>query len=189
LRTLVLNNNSLFCDIITYQNIERFNMSIKKDAKDFLVKIQQKKDSSNVKNGLLDPIFEDRKNVLDLNIAIGLDVSGSISRTEFNKFMAQMDAIKGLSRVKVIEIDTKISAMYDYYKTSQNRIARLRGGGGTQFAPAFQKFKELRPDAILFMTDGDCAGHVDNPGIPTGWIMTNDRSPPYGFGEVIVRLD
>ena len=114
-------------------------MSIQKNAKDFLVKIQRSKDMRNVQNGLLDSVIEERKNVLDLNIAVGLDVSGSISRADFNRFMAQLDAIKGLIRVKVIEIDTQITAMYDYYKTKQNRIARLGGGGGTSFAPAFAK--------------------------------------------------
>lgn len=163
-------------------------LALQRNAKDFLVKIQKSKDMSNVSRGVLDAVIEERKNVLDLNIAVGLDVSGSISRTDFNKFMAQLDAIKGLSRVKVIEVDTQIVAMYDYFKSAQNRVARLGGGGGTYFGPAFEKFKQLRPDAILFMTDGDCAGHVADPGIPTGWIMTNDRSPPYGFGEVIVRL-
>lgn len=163
-------------------------MSTAKNAKDFLVKIQKSKDMSNISKGLLESSIEERKNVLDLNIAVGLDVSGSISREDFNKFMAQLDAIKGLSRVKVIEIDTQIVAMYDYYKTPQNRIARLGGGGGTQFSPAFAKFKQMKPDAILFMTDGDVAGHCEDPGIPTGWIMTNHCKPPYGFGEVVVRL-
>ena len=158
------------------------------NAKDFLIKIQKGKNIKNVENGLLNADLEDRKNVLDLNIAVGLDVSGSISRADFHKFMAQLDAIKGLSRVKVIEIDTQIVAMYDYYKTKQNKIARLGGGGGTSFGPAFAKFKQLKPDAILFMTDGDVAGHVEEPCIPTGWIMTNNCPPPYGFGEVIVRL-
>lgn len=160
----------------------------KNNAKDFLIKIQKGKSIKNIEQGILDSVLEDRKNVLDLNIAVGLDVSGSISRADFHKFMAQLDAIKGLSRVKVIEIDTQIVAMYDYYKTKQNKIARLGGGGGTSFGPAFAKFKQLKPDAILFMTDGDVAGHVEEPGIPTGWIMTNNRPPPYGFGEVIVRL-
>ncbi|NCQ52131.1 hypothetical protein GW796_09615 [archaeon] len=138
---------------------------------------------------MLDAVIAERKNVLDLNIGIGLDVSGSISRSDFNRFMAQLDAIKGLSRVKVIEIDTQIVAMYDYFKTSQNRIARLGGGGGTQFTPAFTKFRQLKPDAILFMTDGDVAGSCSDPGIPTGWILTNNNPPPYGFGEVVVRFE
>jgi predicted metal-dependent peptidase len=164
------------------------SLSVQKNAKEFLVKIQKSKDMSNISKGILDAVIEQRKNVLDLNIAVGLDVSGSISREDFRKFMAQLDAIKGLSRVKVIEVDTQIVAMYDYFKTAQRNIARLGGGGGTHFGPAFERFKQLRPDAILFMTDGDVAGHVSDPGIPTGWIMTNQKPPPYGFGEVIVRL-
>lgn len=163
-------------------------MGLQKNAKDFLVKIQKSKDMNGVSSGVLDAMIEERKNVLDLNIAVGLDVSGSISRADFNRFMAQLDAIKGLSRVKVIEVDTQIVAMYDYFKTTQNRVARLGGGGGTHFGPAFSKFRQLKPDAILFMTDGDVAGEVADPNIPTGWIMTNDRPPPYGFGEVVVRL-
>jgi len=163
--------------------------TVDQDARAFLTKIQKGKDLNKLKAGLLPPGLEDRKNVLDLNIAIGLDVSGSISRQDFNKFMAQLDAIKGLSRVKVIEVDTQVVAMYDYYKSGSGaKIARLGGGGGTVFAPAFAKFKQLKPDAILFMTDGDVAGECAAPGIPTGWIMTNDRPPPYGFGEVVVRL-
>jgi predicted metal-dependent peptidase len=163
-------------------------MYLQKNARDFLIKIQKTKDMNNVKLGLLESEIEERKNVLDLNIAVGLDVSGSISHTDFNKFMAQLDAIRGLSRVKVIEVDTQIVAIYDYYKTKKNRIARLKGGGGTVFTSAFAKFKQLRPDAILFMTDGMVAGKVEDPGIPTGWIMTTNLPPPYGFGEVIVRL-
>lgn len=162
--------------------------NISNNAKNFLVKIQKSKDMSNITAGLLDGAIEERKNVLDLNIAVGLDVSGSISREDFNRFMRQLDAIKGLSRVKVIEVDTQITAMYDYYKTKQSKVARLGGGGGTMFGPAFAKFKELAPDAILFMTDGDVAGSVPDPKIPTGWIMTQNVPPPYNFGEVIVIL-
>jgi predicted metal-dependent peptidase len=159
------------------------------NAKDFLKNIQKSKDAADVSLGVLDGVLEGRKNILDLNIAVGLDVSGSISREDFRLFMLQLDAIKGLSRVKVIEVDTEIVAMYDYYKTHQNRVARLGGGGGTCFTQAFEKFKQMKPDAILFMTDGDAAGVCHNPGIPTGWILTEKGcKPPYAFGEVVAYL-
>lgn len=134
-------------------------------------------------------VLEDRKNVLDLNILVCLDVSGSISKTQFTQFMAQIEAIKGLSRVKIIEIDTKIVAFYDYFNGNFNKIARLRGGGGTEFSQAFIKAKELNPDAILFMTDGMVSKSVENPKIPTGWILTKNGKKPYTWGEVLVNLD
>lgn len=159
-----------------------------KNAKDFLIRIQKTKDKNQLNAGILDSILEDRKNVLDLNIAVGVDVSGSISRQQFNQFMAQLDAIKGLSRVKVLEVDTQIIALYDYYKMPQNKVVRLGGGGGTAFSPAFTKFRQLKPDAILFMTDGEVSDSIADPGIPTGWILTSKGRKPYGFGEVVVKL-
>lgn len=160
-------------------------MKINKSAKDFLIRIQKRKTpTAQAVAGTL----MDRKNVLDLNILVMLDVSGSISRHQFAQFMAQIDAIKGLSRVKVIEVDTKVVAFYDYFKTPQNRVARLRGGGGTAFAGAFKTAKKVKPDAILFMTDGEVSDNVSDPGIPVGWILTRGGRHPYGFGEVVVRL-
>lgn len=162
--------------------------STAKNARNFLLKIQRQKKQKDIDIGLLDAVLEDRKNVLDLNILVCIDVSGSISRDQFKQFMAQMDMIKGLSRIKVIEIDTEIVALYDYFKTPQNRVARLRGGGGTEFTPAFEQAKKIKPDAILFMTDGMVGGHVSNPGIPTGWVLTRGGVHPYGWGEVVVNL-
>lgn len=163
--------------------------AVAKNARDFLMKIQRLKKNKDIEAGLLDAVLEDRKNVLDLNILVCIDISGSISREQFRQFMAQMDMIKGLSRIKVIEIDTQIVAFYDYFKTPQNRVARLGGGGGTEFSPAFAKAKQIKPDAILFMTDGFVGGQVNDPGIPTGWVLTRGGQKPYTFGEVVVQLD
>lgn len=130
----------------------------------------------------------ERKNVLDLKIVVCVDISGSISTKQFQQFMRQIDAIRGLSMVKVIETDTKVVAMYDYFKENKNRVVRLGGGGGTEFSEAFKWCKKLNPDAILFMTDGQVFDRVSDPGIPTGWILTQGGRKPYGFGKVVLEL-
>lgn len=161
-----------------------------KDATLFLQAIQKRKNARSETEAISDPsLLEDRKNVLDLNILVCIDVSGSISNQQFQDFMRQIDAIRGLSRVKVIEIDTTIVAMYDYFKTSQSMVKRRCGTGGTEFTEAFQSAKKMQPDAILFMTDGMVAGSVPDPKIPTGWILTRGGVKPYGFGEVILTMD
>lgn len=159
-----------------------------KDAKDFLIKIQKNKDKKLLNQGYLNEDLISRKNLLDLNIAVGLDVSGSISPATFKQFMLQLDAIKGLSRVKVLEVNTDIVAMYDYYKANMRKVVRLSKGGGTDFTTAFIKFRQLKPDAILFMTDGEVSGHISPPDIPVGWIVTAPQVPPYGFGEVVAVI-
>lgn len=164
------------------------SFQVRKTARDFLMKIQRSKNKQNIDAGILDAVLEDRKNVLDLNIVVALDVSGSISSSQFTQFMAQIDAIKGLSRVKVIEVDTDIVAFYDYFKMPQRKVARLRGGGGTEFSKAFSLMRKIKPDAVLFMTDGFVSGSGSDPGCPLGWILTRDGKKPFDFGEVIVKL-
>lgn len=158
------------------------------DAKDFLYKIQSKKNKSSSTETVDSNLLLERKNVLDLKIVIGIDISGSISSRQFHQFMQQIDAIRGLSKVMVIHIDTKICSMYNYYKTPDAQYIKLKGGGGTMFKAFFDKAQEMRPDAILMMTDGQVFDQVEDPGIPTGWVLTHDGVLPYGFGKEVVRL-
>lgn len=161
-----------------------------KDARNFLYKIQADKNKliGDKNTNVIKNMGLDRKNVLNLKILIGVDCSGSITQAQFIRFMRQIDKIRGLSVVKVIEIDTKIVAMYDYFKTGQNRVIRISGGGGTEFHEFFKVAKSMKPDACIFMTDGDVFDSVSDPGIPTGWILTSNGKKPYDFGEVLFKL-
>lgn len=160
---------------------------MKDDVKDFLFKIQ-KEVHRKQKGPSLKDVEDARRNILNLKIVVGLDISGSISESQFKQFMAQLDLIRGLSVIKVLETDTKVVAMYDYFKGGTNRVCRLQGGGGTEFKEAFQVAKQLEPDAILFMTDGEVFDSVKDPKIPTGWILTHNGRHPYGFGKVLATL-
>lgn len=155
-----------------------------KDTKDFLYRVQRKKPDATLGAAELDG----RKNILNLKIITMVDISGSIHAGQYAQFMQQIDAIKGLSVIKVLETDDRVVALYDYVKTAPSRVARLRGGGGTAFYEAFEYAKQMKPDAILFMTDGEVFDQVANPGIPTGWVLTHNGRMPYGFGEVVLRL-
>ena len=163
------------------------------ETKDFLFQVQKKKNKKTDTITDLTKDLADRKNVLDLKIAVIVDISGSISSRQFKMFMEVLDQIKGLSQVKVIEIDTKIVAMYNYFKLRPdevNRIVRLQGGGGTEFREAFTVIEKINPDATLVLTDGEIFDSVRSCTSPVGWILTQDGVKPtnYPFGEVIMRL-
>ena len=154
---------------------------------EFLGGIQQKKLKAKSSSGLdLARIELERKNILDLNLVVGIDVSGSISSSMFKDFMVQLNEIKGMSRIKVIEVGDKIEAVYDFSRPS-SRIARLGGGGGNGEHLFFPMAKRMSPDAILYMTDGYCMP-ADDPRIPTGWILTARGKEPYGWGSFVGRL-
>ena len=162
-----------------------------KKAREFLQRIQKEKDK-NKDASLQDLLMKnllDRKNLLDLNIVVGLDISGSISGSQFAQFIRQVNAIKGLSRVKIIESDTCVQSFYDFSLVNNRRnIAKLGGGGGTDFTEAFKAIEQIKPDAVLFMTDGFVSGQPKKPSMPVGWILTHNGVNPYGFGEEVYRL-
>lgn len=160
-----------------------------KTLKGFLTDVQKSVDE--VKNKLTQVRSgSERKNVLNLKIACIVDVSGSISPKQYNSFMNQLQKIRGMSMVKVVEVDTQVVAMYDYYTSSPSRVVRLGGGGGTDFTAAFEAVTKMNPQAVLILSDGDEAGHVPEPAFPVGWILTHSGcKPPYDWGTIITRVD
>jgi predicted metal-dependent peptidase len=164
-----------------YQESLRGKMGIK----DYLYQVQQGSDKFSPVRG----DFFERKNVLDLKILVCLDVSGSISPQQFKQFMSRVDLIRGVSVVKVLEIDDKVIALYDYFQ-GNHPVVRLQGGGSTDFTDAFEVAKRMRPHVIVFLTDGQVNGQkVLDPNIPTAWVLTHDGVfPSYGFGDEVERL-
>jgi len=157
--------------------------------KGFLTNIQSTKKSSDT-SSITQSVMEDRKNVLDLNIMVVVDMSGSIGDAQFNQFMRQLYEIKGISRIKVAEYDDDVRALYDFTSLEQQRpIVRKDGTGGNYEPAVFKYIHKLKPDAVLFMTDGHvCSSRIDNPGMPIGYILTNNGVKPYRFGEVVIQL-
>lgn len=157
------------------------------DLPQFLGDIQRAKMKAQKGKGFdLARIEQERKNILDLNLVVGVDCSGSISSTMFGDFMVQLDHIKGMSRIKVVEVSDIIEAVYDFSRRS-SKVARLKGGGGNGENLFFPLAKKMQPDAIIYMTDGYCVPAA-NPHIPTAWILTASGQKPYDWGQVIGRL-
>lgn len=153
----------------------------------FLGNIQKAKLKNKAHRGLgLARMEQERKNVLDLNILVGVDCSGSISATMFHDFMVQLDHIKGMSRIKVVEVSDIIEAIYDFQK-GKRKVARLKGGGGNGEHLFFPLARKMKPDAIIYMTDGYCTPAHD-PNIPTAWLLTKAGIQPYDWGQVVGRL-
>ena len=159
------------------------NSSLRK----FLYEVQQEKDS--LEKSKLSSQLDDRKNILNLKIVVCVDVSGSISNEQYRSFMTSLDRIRGLSMIKVIETDTKVVSMYDYFKNRSGKIFSFPGGGGTDFKDAMAKAIRMKPDAIVWFTDGDDGGNLDDPKIPTAVVLTKDGSSMYEWMRVCSKID
>lgn len=122
-------------------------------------------------------------------VAVAVDVSGSITQSELDSFGAELSAV-------LEEFDTTVTVFTcDAAVTTQERLGRwdlplefeARGGGGTDFRPPFGRLQEdgEAPACLVYFTDMECDRFPDEPDYPVLWVTTNMQyaSPP--FGEVV----
>ena len=90
-----------------------------------------------------------------VEIAIAIDISGSISNEEFKQAMKEVFQIvkRYKHAVTIIECDEEIRRVYEVksIKDLQNRFASQ---GGTLFTPVFSYLNKKKVDLLIYFTDG-----------------------------------
>ncbi len=123
-------------------------------------------------------------------VAVGIDVSGSISDVVLDKFAAEIVAIgkRTGSEIHVLVFDTQVlSHTKMKHGNWQGQITEVdfARGGGTDFRDMLLKAEELRPSIIVVLTDlygptGDAP-----PVAPVLWACPNSDAPEPKFGKVL----
>ena len=124
-------------------------------------------------------------------IVFAVDCSGSITQDTINQFAAEISIVKDdlmPARIHVLYFDSEVSHVESYEQHDDLDI-KPHGGGGTDFAPVFDKIIELGldPVAIVFLTDLCCYSFGDQPDAPVLWVTTDPGTAP--FGEVVEMGD
>lgn len=122
-----------------------------------------------------------------LEVYAVLDTSGSIGDRELRAFTSELDALKGQvrARLTVHACDQALAAegpwVFEPWQTVE-LPARLAGGGGTRFAPAFEWIatEALRPDVVLYFTDAEGEFPPSAPPYPVIWLVKGRASVPWG---------
>jgi predicted metal-dependent peptidase len=126
-------------------------------------------------------------------LVIIADSSGSISdenikqfNVEFNSCLLELPS----TTVYFMSCDTKIQTFKEYHSKDGFIKLEIKGGGGTNFIPPFQKVEEmgLNPVLLIYLTDLECGNFPSvPPDYPVLWVdirgSRHAHKPP--FGEVI----
>jgi len=112
-----------------------------------------------------------------LDIVVAIDTSGSIGNEEFQKFIAEVKALRSAyhSQVEIIECD---AAVQKRYKLKRQVDTNFKGRGGTDFRPVFDAIK--RCDVLLYLTDLYGTFPQKAPGYPVIWVSVTDAEVPWG---------
>jgi predicted metal-dependent peptidase len=127
-------------------------------------------------------------------LAIGWDMSGSMSDEDAQKIMAEVQSIVddcSPDWVEVAFFDSVVSAVQRFDKGEPLEL-KPKGGGGTAFVPVFEHFKKVEENeqiaAMVFFSDmmTNDLNRLDEPQYPVLWgNIYGDDTVAVPFGRVI----
>ena len=123
------------------------------------------------------------------DVVVAVDTSGSIGQRELDVFFAEMRGILEdvrPNRLFLVWCDARVHHVDELDQSSDLGGLKPHGGGGTDFRPVFDwiESQDLRPDALVYLTDGMGSFPKDEPRYPVVWGSIYPSSK-YPFGDVV----
>jgi len=125
-------------------------------------------------------------------VAIAIDTSCSINKEQLSTFAAEASAVLGCydTTIRVIYCDAKIQAEEVFTRTDLPLKLKLKGGGGTRFAPVFEHIekKGYTPSCLIYFTDLYGSFPKQEPEYPTMWLVPKARDEckrEAPFGQIV----
>jgi predicted metal-dependent peptidase len=120
-------------------------------------------------------------------IAIAVDLSGSVTPDELQEFLTELRAIKTDCQPWMTHVLYFASEVTKYESFAQDDELQLKpnGTGGTAFSPIFRYCArhDIEPAAVVVLTDLYCADYGPTPAYPVLWVSTGAQGPT-PFGQV-----
>jgi len=122
----------------------------------------------------------------DAAVVAVLDTSGSIDKTTIEAIDGELRRIARTRQVVVVEADCVVHRVYPY----RRRLECVQGRGGTDFRPALDRrfLVPLKPEVVVYFTDGFGPAPEVPPPWPLVWCLVPGGEPPAEYGRVI-RMD
>jgi predicted metal-dependent peptidase len=125
-----------------------------------------------------------------IDIAIAVDISGSVSDNDFAQFVSETHNIIKVLKPKSISLlhfNTKIVGVDKVKDTRSLLNVKFSGRGGTAIQPVLQWATDNKPKVILIFTDGEFGmGNAVKPKhSEVVWLIHNDTSFKSPFGKII----
>jgi predicted metal-dependent peptidase len=117
-------------------------------------------------------------------IVIAVDTSGSIGKIELEQFAGEISAISEEAQPEAIHVVYCDAAVQCTQQFGPSEPVRLdpKGGGGTDFCPAFKWVTEnnIAPVCFIYLTDLCCHSYPETPEYPVLWVTDSSRTAPFG---------
>lgn len=122
-----------------------------------------------------------------IEVAVALDVSGSVSDKEIGEFVSEVNAIKGLmrARISLLACDSELAEGAPWVFEPWEEVSfpsEIKGGGGTSFIPVLKwaESQDRHPDLLVYFTDARGEFPATPPQFPVIWLVKGKAEIPWG---------
>jgi len=116
-------------------------------------------------------------------LVIAIDSSASVSNQLLEVFFGELNAILAELPMKIVLLtcDTRVHHVGTYSRGPLKEV-EVHGRGGTFFHPVFEWVEEnhIRPDGLIYMTDGEATWPDKQPSYKTLWLISTTIKPKWG---------
>ncbi|AFA44327.1 gp25-like protein [Klebsiella phage K64-1] len=139
------------------------------------------------------PIYPGMKPDEDIDIAIALDASGSISEDMLRDFIGEVLGITKQFKqfkIRIMTFDTQVYTVKDYKTGEEKKILEypIYGGGGTDFDAVWEHMKQDNyvPKQLIMFTDGEPWQSWGDPNYcKTLFVIHSNPNKEAPFGETV----
>lgn len=126
-------------------------------------------------------------------LVLAIDTSGSIGGRELGQFLGEVKAICDTVKpesVRILYWDTKVAGDEKYGQAELSSLVgstKPAGGGGTNVkcVPAYMADKNIKPQAVIVLTDGYLGGTWGEWSCPVLWCIVNNKAARPTVGKYV----
>ena len=123
-----------------------------------------------------------------IDLAIAVDISGSVSDKEFQHFVSEAAGILRMmkpNKISLIQFDTEIKSIDEVRTLQELSQITFTGRGGTCIVPVLTWAAEKKPQLLLVFSDGFFHFYTQEHKSRILWLIHNNPQFAAPFGKVI----
>ena len=123
-----------------------------------------------------------------MDIAIAVDISGSVSDSDFLRFVTETASILKMmkpAKITLVQFDTELKSIDEVHNISELMRVKFTGRGGTVINPIIEWANTNKPQLLLVFTDGAFNFYSLATKVKTLWLIHDNKQFNAPFGQTI----
>ena len=125
-----------------------------------------------------------------MDMAVAVDVSGSVTDAEFNQIMSETGGLLRMlkpAKMTLLQFNTAVRNVTPIKDFKKLASVEFKGRGGTRINPVMQWAEENKPKLLLVFSDGEFCQATIDPSRHTDviWLVYDNPKFTAPFGKVV----